>query len=86
MTVRPLGSGGIIYYRGSRTDFSKDIYLLLHELVHIAYPEKLTKPGSDLDIILANDLELKKLNPNETAAEAVSRFFNNNCDPSLRDF
>ncbi len=87
LTVRGPTSGGIIYYRGSKTNLLADVYLRLHEVVHLVFPQKITTGRNlDLDIVLANELQLIRLDPNESASDAVSRFFNNRCDPSLRDF
>lgn len=71
------GSSGItgIYSRGGKDSLSPN--LRLHEVSHLAYPV-----GSNLDTSLASKLGLQ-VNKGQTASNAISNYFKNDCDPSL---
>jgi len=84
VTFRPGSEGGVagIYARGLA--IFGDMYLLLHEVTHLAYPPDF-KYSVDLDQALVRDLEITQ-KKGESYSDTVSRFFNNKCDPSQRHF
>ena len=61
------------------------MYLLLHEMMHLAFPSALPAGRIDLDQALAGRLGLSRRNTagggTETWSQAVSRYFNSACDP-----
>lgn len=73
----PVQTG--IYYRGPGTFSGQNMYLLLHEMMHLAFPAQL-QPGmsGDLDQLLAGQLGITKAQ-GESWSNAVSRFFNSGC-------
>jgi hypothetical protein len=82
LTIRGYGVDGI-YYRSSRTDVKNYPYLLLHEVVHLAYPPAITRGAVDLDTALVNDLFIDRVK-GKTDSQLVSDFFNQKCPTSLR--
>ena len=83
-TVRGGGSVPGIYYRGSQINLFQDFDLLLHEVVHLAFPPTITrKDPIDLDDALVEALDLTRRD-GEKSSETVSRFFNNHCSIDLR--
>jgi RHS repeat-associated protein len=83
-TVRGYGVDGI-YYRGSQSNILQNIYFMLHEVVHLAYPPTISGRNGpvDLDEALITDLSLNR-RPGESATDTVSRFFNSQCPNSQR--
>ncbi|MBL8179993.1 MAG: hypothetical protein JNL64_00095 [Blastocatellia bacterium] len=80
-TIRGRGTIEGIYFRGSKGSITK--LLLLHEIVHLAFPLSITNSGSlDLDEVLVNELDLKRM-PGQSAFEAVSDYFNSGCNRAL---
>lgn len=77
LTIRGTGRTGI-YYRSSRTNFSNKNFLL-HEIMHLIYPQSLTGEV-DLDEELVNALNIVR-DPGQSYSDAVSRYFNSGCDP-----
>jgi hypothetical protein len=55
------------------------MYWLLHETSHLAYPK-----GPQLDVSLAGLLGIPYAGGARGASNALSNFFNNHCDPSMR--
>jgi RHS repeat-associated protein len=70
-----------IYVRGGagRFDGGDNMYWLLHETAHLAYPK-----GPQLDISLAGRLSIPYTGGASGGSQALSNYFNNHCDPSLR--
>jgi RHS repeat-associated protein len=69
-----------IYFRSISTFIGDNIYLLLHEMMHLAYP--VVEKG-DLDKPLADLLKVSRRG-NESWSGAVSRYFNSKCNPKER--
>lgn len=89
-TIRGNGVTGI-YYRGSGVDLSQNIYLNLHEFAHLAYPRTIPAGNTkSLDELLGNALGLRQRTGaddtnQETWTNAVSRYFDQKCDPQQRN-
>lgn len=75
VSVRNKGVDGI-YFRGP-LEVSGNF--LLHEVLHLVYPESLLNDKVDLDTALIEALNIEK-DPGMTDSEAVSRYFNSGCD------
>ena len=65
-----------IYFRSSQTSFVNDMYLFLHEMMHLAFPR-----GQDLDVSLAKQLQITP-RAGEKETQALSRYFNSGCNPA----
>ncbi|MBX7173975.1 MAG: hypothetical protein K1X72_23595 [Pyrinomonadaceae bacterium] len=76
-----------IYYRSSNTNLNQDTYLKLHEVTHLAFPKTLPQgKNTDLDEALARKIGLERQHGiggfQESWSDAVSRYFNNKCNPA----
>jgi hypothetical protein len=86
-TVRGKGNKTGIYYRSSNVNLPSEPDLRLHETTHLAYPTVLPAGQTTyLDEILAKALNLEQQaglfgRNKESWSDAVSRYFNNKCDP-----
>ncbi len=70
-----------IYFRGSLGDPRSNVYWLLHEVVHLVFPNSLDEDNTtDLDEYLIDHAGILR-DEGQSASEAVSRFFNSECDP-----
>lgn len=79
LVVRGNGSFEGIYYRGTVTSFLGAPNFLIHEVLHLVHPARLSGPEVNLDTVLLLDLNIRK-DPGMGDSEAVSRFFNSGCD------